>query len=71
MPQSTRATEDVNFNNELHDKKFNYSENDLVKINGLNNGDDFSSMYYEESDFLGREAFHDTWTGYKRESEHR
>lgn len=75
MPHS--ANIEVNFNNEFQDTQSDHSDDDLAKIrtefsNGLNNGNDFSTMLYEESEFIGRETFHDKFTaGYKREAEHR
>ena len=75
MPQSSKI--EMNFNNEFQDTQSNQSDDDLAKIrtefsNGLNNGNDFSTMFFEETEYIGRETIHDNFvSGYKREAEHR
>jgi len=78
MPHSAKF--ELNFDHESQDTQSNHSDDDLAKIrtelmsNGLNNGNDFSTMIYdEETEFVGRETVHDTFIApvYKREAEHR
>lgn len=79
MPHSAKI--ELNFCNEFQDTQSDQSDDDLAKIrtefsnglnNGFNNGNDFSQLLFEETEFIGRETFHDkSAAGYKRESEHR
>lgn len=55
----------------------NHEDDDSAKSSSemnfaMNNGRDFSTLFYDDDEFNPREAFHDNFpAGYKRDSDHR
>lgn len=55
----------------------NHEDDDSAKSSSelnfaMNNGRDFSTLFYDDDEFNPREAFHDNFpAGYKREADHR
>lgn len=74
MPQSAKLEGQLDKNWEVQDFQNDdeYAKTATEFNSAVNNGSDFSSMFYEQDESEIREAFHENFhAGYKRDSEHR